>query len=108
MNRVVTTMCCVALSAALGSPALANHKHHHIQQREQREANRIGAGMKHGDLTAKERNRLLNQQGDIDQERRQAMADGKMTKRERKDIRHDQNRLNHDIYNKRHNKKRAH
>jgi len=104
--RFATTMCCIALSAALVAPAMAEH--HHIMKREQREANRIGAGMKRGQLTTKERNRLLNQQGDIDQERRQAMADGKMTKRERQDIRHDQNRLNHDIYNKRHNKKRAH
>jgi hypothetical protein len=104
MIRVVTTMCCLALSAALVSPAMAGH----IKKREQREANRIYKGMKSGQLTTKERNRLLNQQSTIDQERRQAMADGKMTKRERKDIRHDQNRLSHDIYNKRHNKKRAH
>jgi len=105
MNRVVATMCFFALSAALVSPAMAEH--HHVLKREQREANRINKGMKRGQLTTKERNRLLNQQGTIDSERRQAMADGKMTKRERQDIRHDQNRLSHDIHNKRHNKKRA-
>jgi hypothetical protein len=106
MNRVLSTMCCLALSAALVSPVMAEH--HHIKKREQREGNRINKGTQRGQLTTKERNRLLNQQGDIDLERRQAMADGKMTKRERQDIRHDQNRLSHDIYNKRHNKKRAH
>jgi hypothetical protein len=105
MMRIATTICCIALSAALVAPAMAEH--HHIKKREQREATRINKGTQRGQLTMKERNRLLNQQADIDLERRQAMADGNMTKRERKDIRHDQNRLSHDIYNKRHNKKRA-
>jgi hypothetical protein len=104
MTKMVTSIFCLALSAALVSPALANH---HIRKREQREATRINKGTQRGQLTGKERNRLLNQQSTVDLERREAMADGKMTKRERKDIRHDQNRLNHDIYNKRHNKKRA-
>jgi hypothetical protein len=104
MTKIATSICCLALSAALVSPAMANH---HIKKREQREANRINKGMQRGQLTTKERNRLLNQQATIDQERRMASADGKMTKRERKDIRHDQNRLNHDIYNKRHDEKRA-
>lgn len=103
MTRTVTTICCLALSAALASPSMAGH----IKKREQREAARINKGTQRGQLTSKERNRLTNQESTIDSERRQAMADGKMTKRERTDIRHDQNRLNHDIYNKRHNKKRA-
>ena len=104
MIRIAAMICCLALSGALVSPAMAGH----IKKREQREANRINAGTNRGQLTSKERNRLLNQQVNVDVERRQAMADGKMSKRERQDIRHDQNRLSHDIYNKRHNKKRAH
>jgi len=78
-----------------------------IKKHEQREANRIYTGMRRGQLTSKESKRLLNQQSIIDAERRQAMADGKMTKREHQDIRHDQKRLSHDIRKKRHNKKRA-
>jgi hypothetical protein len=49
----------------------------------------------------------VNEQSTIEVERREAMADGKMTKREHQDIRHDQKRLSHDIRHKRHNKKRA-
>jgi len=102
MSRTATTICCIALGAALVSPAMASIKKH-----EQREANRIYTGMRRGQLTSKESKRLLNQQSIIDAERRQAMADGKMTKREHQDIRHDQKRLSHDIRKKRHNKKRA-
>jgi hypothetical protein len=102
MTRLATTICGLVVATALTSPAMATIKKH-----EQREANRINTGTKRGQLTTKERNRLLNQQSTIEVERRQAMADGKMTKREHKDIRHDQKRLSHDIRNKRHNKKRA-
>jgi hypothetical protein len=79
-----------------------------IKKHEAKEAKRINRGVKKGQLTPKETQRLLNQQITIESERRQAMADGKMTKREHADIRHDQKRLSHDIHTKRHNKKRAH
>jgi hypothetical protein len=102
MSRTASTICCIALGAALVSSAMAT-----IQKHEQREANRINTGTRRGQLTPKERQRLLNQQTTIELERRQAMADGKMTKREHQDIRHDQKRLSHDIRKKRHNKKRA-
>jgi hypothetical protein len=104
MIRIAAMICCLALSGALVSPAMAGH----IKKREQREANRFNKGTERGQLTSKERNRLVNQMSTVEVERRQAMADGKMSKRERQDIRHDQNRLSHDIYNKRHNKKRTH
>jgi hypothetical protein len=95
-------MLCIALGGTLVSPAMAS-----IQKHEQREANRINKGVRRGQLTPKETQRLRNQQSVIETERRQAMADGKMTKREHQDIRHDQKRLSHDIRHKRHNKKRA-
>ena len=102
MSRTATTICCLALGATLVSPATASIKKH-----EQREANRINTGTRRGQLTPKEQQRLLHEQSIIELERRQAMADGKMTKREHQDIRHDQKRLSHDIRQKRHNKKRA-
>ncbi|TML42169.1 MAG: hypothetical protein E6G23_08290, partial [Actinobacteria bacterium] len=47
--------------------------------------------------------RLENEQGQIEQERKGAMEDGKVTKQERRDICHDQNRLSKDIRRKKHN-----
>ena len=103
MKRTATAICCIALGAALVSPPAMGS----IQKHEQRESKRIQKGARRGQLTQKESERLLHQQSVIDMERRQAMADGKMTKREHQDIRHDQKRLSHDIHQKRHNKKRA-
>ena len=102
MNRLATTICGLVVAAALTAPAMATIKKH-----EQHEANRINKGTQRGQLTTKERNRLLNQQSTLEVERRQAMRDDKMNKREHKDIRHDQKRLSHDIHHKRHNHKRA-
>jgi hypothetical protein len=75
-----------------------------IKKHEQREQHRIDQGEKSGRLTPKESERLQNQQEVIDKERQDAGADGKITKRERRDIRHDQKRLNQDIHHKKHNK----
>src|SRR5262249_16095038 len=102
MSRAATTICCIALGAALVSPAMASIKKH-----EQREANPINTRTRRRQRTTKEMQRYLNQQTNIELEPRQAMWDGKMSKREHQDIRHDQKRLSHDIRKKRHNKKRA-
>ena len=102
--RKLVLICCVAIELCTGSFALAGQ----IKKRERHEQQRIDAGVRRGQLTHREANRLENQQSVIELERRQALADGKMGRRERRDIRHDQNRLSHDIYNKRHNAKRVH
>jgi hypothetical protein len=77
-----------------------------IKKRARSEENRIEQGKESGRLTPKEAERLENQQEIIDKERGQAMEDGKMTHRERRDIKHDQKRLSKDIYRKKHNKQR--
>src|SRR5438477_9955953 len=78
-----------------------------VKKREQRQQHRIERGVESGKLTPKETERLENQQQIIEQEREQAWQDGKMSRRERQDIRHDQNRLSHNIHRKKHNQKRV-
>lgn len=94
----------LAILAAGASSALGGsiQKHHANEQR------RINQGVHKGQLTGKEAHRLQNQQGVIDAERRQARDDGRITRPERRDIRHDQKRLSKDIRHKRHNNKHAH
>ncbi len=101
MKRRIVMAIGVATILATVAPGAAET----IQRRDQNEQNRIEKGEKKGQLTPKESQRLEDQQKVIDQERSQAGADGKMTKREKKDIKHDQKRLNQDIEQKRHNKK---
>ena len=51
---------------------------------------------------------MRNQQSLITAEKSLAQRDGKMTRRERTDIRHDQNRLSKDIRHKKYNTRRVH
>ena len=79
-----------------------------IQKKAQHEENRIEKGKASGRLTPKETERLENQQEIIDQERAQAAEDGKVSKRERRDIKHDQKRLSKDIHRQKHDNQRVH
>jgi hypothetical protein len=75
-----------------------------IKKKAAHEEKRIEGGKDSGRLTPKETERLENQQEIIDKERAQAAEDGKVTYREKRDIKHDQKRLSKDIYHKKHNK----
>jgi hypothetical protein len=78
-----------------------------IQKHEKRAEKRIEGGEDSGRLTPKEAERLENQQKVIEEQRQDALEDGEMGKRERRDIRHDQKRLSRDIHNKKHNERKA-
>jgi hypothetical protein len=103
MKRFVPLVIAAFLASSV-SPVLATNQK--IRKRQYREQVRIDRGVKSGQLTGKERARLQNQSNMINAERNQALADGRMTKRERTDIRHDQKRLRKDIKHKKHNKRR--
>jgi hypothetical protein len=104
MKRLVPLVIAAFLASSV-SPVLATNQN--IRHRQAKEQKRINRGVKSGRLTPKETSRLKNEQNLIGIERSQAMLDGKMSKRERTDIRHDQNRLSKDIRHKKHNKRRV-
>lgn len=58
--------------------------------------------MQSGELTAKETQRLEKEQGKIEADREKALADGKMTRKERAKLRTEQNRASHHIYRQKH------
>ncbi|MEO5944343.1 MAG: hypothetical protein ABIP30_05810 [Ferruginibacter sp.] len=72
-------------------------------QTTQGERARIKSGVKSGELTKKETKTLVNQQKDIHQDRKEAKADGVVTKGERKDIKQDKRKASRSIYRKKHN-----
>src|SRR5258705_6249677 len=74
-----------------------------IAKREEQQQERIEHGVNSGKLTGKEAERLENQQEIIEQERENAKEDGKVTRGERREIRHDQNQASHAIRHKKHN-----
>lgn len=65
---------------------------------------RIAQGVGNGELTRHEAKRLKRQQKHIQKEKRLALADGVVTRRERAHIRHDQKIANRSIYIQKHDK----
>jgi hypothetical protein len=102
MKRLIPLVIAAFLAASV-SPGFATS----IRKRQAKQEHRIERGIRKGKLTGKETKRLRNQQALISVERAQALQDGKMSRRERTDIRHDQNRLSKDIRHKKHNARRV-
>ena len=88
----------LSLPPAALSDSLKKHDRH--------EEKRINKGEKHGALTDKEADKLEDKQEAVQEERAEAKEDGKITKREKKSIRHEQKELSQDIYRKKHNDRR--
>jgi hypothetical protein len=74
-----------------------------IYEREEHQRARIHEGVQSGELTSKETDRLHAEQRAIRAERAHALADGKITRPERRSIRHDQNQASRDIRRKKNN-----
>ena len=86
-----------------GSVACIADDHRNTGEVQARQRARIHKGVEDGDLTRKEARRLRQQSGEIGEERDEALAnDGHIDRRERHEIRHDQRRLNDEIYDERH------
>lgn len=103
MHRLTPLVIALFLAVS-ASPVFAKS----IRKRQAKQEHRIERGIEHGKLTPKETSRLRNEQSLITAEKSLAQRDGKMTRRERTDIRHDQNRLSKDIRHKKYNTRRVH
>lgn len=66
---------------------------------------RIGRGIASGELKAGEVRKLEKEQQDIQQEKKEARADGTVTGAERKEIQKEQNQASRKIYRAKHNNK---
>jgi hypothetical protein len=85
-------------------PALAQGVNDpYIQQREQKQQQRIQQGIKSGQLTTGEARRLEAQQGRIQATEDRMKADGNLTPQERARLTRKQNRANANIYRKKNN-----
>jgi hypothetical protein len=74
-----------------------------VDQRQERQAKRIDAGVQSGQLTQKETRTLERQQTHVRMAEHRAKADGKVTHAERQHLHHMQNRTSRHIYRKKHN-----
>ncbi len=76
-----------------------NVRQHHQQQR-------IGQGVRSGDLTREEARKLEHEQRQIRREERRYLSDGQLTPAERADLQRDLNSASRRIYNERHDAER--
>lgn len=73
-----------------------------INQNQAEQKHRIHQGVKSGELTPAEASRLKAQQKRIQQDKKEAKADGVVTKQERKEIKHKQHRASKNIHHQKH------
>jgi hypothetical protein len=74
-----------------------------ITHRQKNQQQRIGQGVRSGELTARETIRLEREQHGIQLEKREAREDGNLTRAERRDIYHEQNQASRHIWRAKHN-----
>ena len=76
-----------------------------VARKRQHEQQRVGQGVRSGELTTGETIRLEKEQRGINQDIRAAKSDGVVTGAERKDIHQDQNQASRHIYRAKHNRR---
>ena len=97
----------VAAVATLASPAFAQSSTPRIDQRQANQERRIEQGEKSGALTKKEANKLEKGQAHVQKMENKAVADGKVTAKERARIEHAQDKQSRRIYREKHDKQTA-
>ncbi len=78
-----------------------------IDQRQEKQEQRINQGVASGALTEKEAARLQKEQDRLQKAEDKALADGKVTRKERARLEHRQDRASKHIYRQKHDKQRA-
>ncbi|MBV8858451.1 MAG: hypothetical protein JOZ02_16075 [Acidobacteria bacterium] len=109
MRKFVSTVFALAL---LGAAAVSAEAHGHcgtrtpgINRRQERQQQRIGQGVRSGELTGRETLRLERNAREIRQDEREAKSDGEVTRRERAGLERELNHESRLIYRDKHNEK---
>ncbi|MBM3392758.1 MAG: hypothetical protein FJY34_12430 [Betaproteobacteria bacterium] len=91
----------------LSAPAQARPHDPGVNARQDHQQQRIGQGVRSGNLTPNETRRLEREQRHIRMEERYYKSDGVLTRAERADLRHDQNRASRHIWREKHDGQRG-
>ena len=107
MKRTLSILAAVALTTCLAGASFADTtatpRVHHRQVRQQE---RIGQGVRSGQVTPREGARLEHGQARIERMKERAKADGVVTRAERARIAHAQNVQSRRIYRAKHNRRK--
>jgi tellurite resistance protein len=103
MRSKISTLLAGAVLCAAILPATNLFGANNIDKREHREQMRIDQGVRSGELTPKEFNKLENQQARIRVAEARAKADGNVTPKEKAHIEKKLNQASREIYRAKHN-----
>lgn len=78
-----------------------------VKNREENQQDRISQGVQSGQLTTKEAANLEKGEAKIESDREKALADGKMTPKEKRKLNHEENKESKKIYKKKHNARKV-
>jgi hypothetical protein len=105
MTRFTAPITALALlMACAGTSQAQTPAEQHIDQRQERQQQRIDQGLKSGELTRPEARRLERQQHGVDRAEQRALSDGRMSKQEAARIEHRQDRGSARIYRQKHDR----
>jgi len=102
MKKSLFSLVAALALLATAQSALAQTGTPVINARQANERARIHQGVASGELTRPEAARLRAREADIRQDKREARADGVVTRDERQDIRKDENKASRAIYRQKH------
>jgi hypothetical protein len=102
MNKVLLATLVGIFAVSLTTSVTAGVRDPNINKHQRHQAERIGQGVKSGELTKGETKGLVKDQREIRREERQYKSDGKFTKDERKDVREDQRDASKEIHEEKH------
>lgn len=100
------TAIAIAVGTLFAGAAFAQ-SNYSIEQRDRIEQARIDRGIRSGQLTSREADRLQSERAQIERLERRARSDGMLTQNERARIDHAQDRLGRDIYRESHDRQAA-
>jgi hypothetical protein len=86
----------------IASAGFAQAKTPVVKERQERQQKRIAEGVKTGELTAKETKHLEAREVKIQHDKKEAKEDGVVTRKERTQLRREQNRTSRAIYRQKH------
>ena len=99
------TMIAMAMALAAAPALMSAQSNREINQRKENQQDRIGQGVRSGQLTAGETARLEHNERGINREERgmRAANGGRLTRQDRRVLNHQQNVESHRIYRDKHN-----
>src|SRR5262249_12973654 len=109
MKKIFTILTAISVSVILSAVAFGQEttgaKTPGIRNRQENQQRRIRQGIRSGELKKGEVKKLEKEQREINQDKKEAKADGTVTAEERKEIHQDQNKASRHIYRAKHNRR---